>query len=55
MNCPKCNFGLERIKRKKYQKILFTDSKRYICYSCNKSFFRTNLFKSILTFLKIQF
>jgi len=55
MNCPTCNLGLERIRRKKYQKMVFKASKRYICYSCNKRFLKTNIFRNILTFLKIQY
>ena len=55
MNCPTCNFELERIRRKKYQKILFAESKRYACYKCNKSIFKANILESILSFLNIEF
>jgi len=43
MNCLKCNFTLERVRRKKYQKLLFPSSRRYVCYSCNRMHLKLNL------------
>ena len=48
MHCVKCNFELERVRRKKYQRLLFPSSKRYVCYGCNKTHIKLNLFDTIL-------
>jgi len=55
MNCSTCNTELERIKRKKYQKILLTDSKRYFCYNCKKKIFKANLLVAFLNLFKFNF
>ena len=55
MNCVKCNFTLERVRRKKYQRILLPNSKRYVCYSCNKIHLKLGLPDSFINLIKLGF
>ena len=54
MNCSTCNFELERVKRKKYQRILFPNSRRYFCSGCNKKHLKFNLLSDILSLFKFN-
>ena len=40
MNCPKCNSGAVRRKRRKlFDKLWFLNKKKFKCYDCKELFF----------------